>query len=121
MSNSLEAWSGTYREHTRRNQGEFAPSLNEVRSVRAAKKRPVSSLARGQREIALDIAQHGLEAGLEGLAGGVDHQLGCGGRLVRGGDAGEVADLAGAGPAVEALRIALLAGGERCAQVDLVK
>ena len=55
------------------------------------------------------------------MVGGIDRQLRAGRRFVGRGDAGELLDLAGAGPLVQALGVAPLAGLEIGLDVDLVK
>ena len=70
---------------------------------------------------ALDVAdQHG-ETVLDRQLVGGDDQIGLLGRLVGARDAGELGNLAGPGPSVEALGIADLAGLERGLDVDLVE
>src|SRR6266404_5652811 len=67
----------------------------------------------------LEVREDLARARVDALAAGVDLELGRERRLVRGGDAGELLDLAGARLLVEAFHVALLADLDRALDVHL--
>src|SRR3546814_13822753 len=73
-----------------------------------------------QRKRLPDVADDALDGLWHAVGGGVDDEVWGDRRLVGGGDAGELGDLAGAGAPVEALGVAPLAGRDVGLDVVLV-